>query len=108
MLPLGSIHIRVDHTPGHTMESSCFVVVHNGKAHSVYTGDTLFLGEVGRPDLAVKAGDVTVEMLAGLLYDSLRNKIMTLSDDVIVYPGHGAGSSCGKAIGAGSHCTIGK
>lgn len=89
------------------MESSCFVLVHNGKDHSVYTGDTLFLGEVGRPDLAVKSGELTVEMLASHLYDSLRNKIMTLKDDVIVYPGHGAGSSCGKAIGAGKFCTIG-
>ncbi|CAD8167362.1 unnamed protein product [Paramecium pentaurelia] len=107
LIPLGNVQIRVDHTPGHTMESSCFVLVHNGKDHSVYTGDTLFLGEVGRPDLAVKVGELTVEMLASYLYDSLRNKVMTLSDDVIVYPGHGAGSSCGKSIGAGKCCTIG-
>ncbi|CAK74472.1 unnamed protein product (macronuclear) [Paramecium tetraurelia] len=88
-------------------KSSCFVLVHNGKDHSVYTGDTLFLGEVGRPDLAVKVGELTVEMLASYLYDSLRNKVMKLNDDVIVYPGHGAGSSCGKSIGAGKCCTIG-
>ncbi|CAD8131472.1 unnamed protein product [Paramecium pentaurelia] len=107
LLPLGLVQIRVDHTPGHTMESSCFVLVSKGKDHSVYTGDTLFLGEVGRPDLAVKSGELTVEMLASYLYDSLRNKVMKLNDDVIVYPGHGAGSSCGKAIGAGKYCTIG-
>lgn len=90
------------------MESSCFVVVANGKDVCAFTGDTLFLNEVGRPDLAVKSGEVTVEMLAGLLYDSLRNKVMKYSDDVIVYPGHGAGSSCGKAIGAGKSCSIGR
>ncbi|CAD8174882.1 unnamed protein product [Paramecium octaurelia] len=107
LLPLGSVQIRVDHTPGHTMESSCFVLINQGKDHSVYTGDTLFLGEVGRPDLAVKGEELTVEMLASYLYDSLRNKIMKLNDDVIVFPGHGAGSSCGKAIGTGKSCTIG-
>ncbi|CAD8170718.1 unnamed protein product [Paramecium pentaurelia] len=107
LLPLGSVQIRVEHTPGHTIESSCFVLVSQGKDHSVYTGDTLFLGEVGRPDLAVKSGELTVEMLASYLYDSLRNKIMKLNDNVIVYPGHGAGSSCGKAIGAGKFCSIG-
>lgn len=90
------------------MESSCFVIVHQDKDYCVFTGDTLFLGEVGRPDLAIKHGEVTAEMLAGILYDSLRNKIMKYNDEVIVYPGHGAGSSCGKSIGDGHCCTIGK
>lgn len=107
LLPLGDVHIRVDHTPGHTMESSCYVLVNKGKDYCVFTGDTLFLGEVGRPDLAVKAGEVTKEMLAEILYDSLRNKVMKYDDDVIVYPGHGAGSACGKSIGDGHCCTIG-
>lgn len=95
-LPLGNVKIRVLHTPGHTMESSTFLLLdENGKEYAIFTGDTLFLGDVGRPDLAVKT-DLTKEQLASYLYDSLRNKIMTLPDDVIVYPGHGAGSACGK------------
>jgi glyoxylase-like metal-dependent hydrolase (beta-lactamase superfamily II) len=100
------VGLRVDHTPGHTLESVCFVLMAGGKEFCSFTGDTLFLGEVGRPDLAVK-GDITKETLAGMLYDSLRNKVMTLPDDCIVYPGHGAGSACGKKIGTGSSCTIG-
>lgn len=79
-----------------------------GKEYCVFTGDTLFLGEVGRPDLTVKNGSYTVEQLAGNLYDSLRSKVMTLPDDCIIYPGHGAGSSCGKSISAGVSCTIAK
>lgn len=95
-LPLGNVKIRVLHTPGHTMESSTFLLLdENGKEYAIFTGDTLFLGDVGRPDLAVKA-DLTKEQLASYLYDSLHSKILPLPDDVIVYPGHGAGSACGK------------
>jgi hydroxyacylglutathione hydrolase len=94
---LGNITIKVLHTPGHTMESSCFLVIdENGKNTALFSGDTLFLGDVGRPDLAQKAASMTQEELAGLLYDSLYNKIIPLEDDITVYPGHGAGSSCGK------------
>lgn len=106
-LPLGNIKIKVLHTPGHTMESSCFLVIdENGKEHSILTGDTLFIGDVGRPDLAVKS-DLTREDLAGHLFDSLRNKIMTLPDDVIVYPGHGQGSACGKKMSSETEDTLG-
>ncbi|MBK8441984.1 MAG: MBL fold metallo-hydrolase [Sphingobacteriales bacterium] len=94
---LGNVKIKVLHTPGHTMESSTFLLIdENGKDHAIFSGDTLFLGDVGRPDLAQKAANLTQEQLAGLLYDSLMNKIMPLADDVIVYPAHGAGSACGK------------
>ena len=94
---LGSATIRVIHTPGHTMESTCFLLLdENGKATSLFSGDTLFLGDVGRPDLAQKAADMTQEQLAGMLYDSLYNKILPLADDIMVYPAHGAGSACGK------------
>ena len=95
-LTLGDVKIKVLHTPGHTMESSTFLLIDEaGKEYAIFTGDTLFIGDVGRPDLAVKT-DLSREDLAGHLYDSLRNKIMPLPDDVIVYPGHGAGSACGK------------
>ncbi|WFO15769.1 MBL fold metallo-hydrolase [Cellulophaga baltica 4] len=94
---VGDITIKVLHTPGHTMESSTFLLKdENGKDHAIFSGDTLFLGDVGRPDLAQKAADMTQEQLAGTLFDSLRNKITPLADDVIVYPAHGAGSACGK------------
>ena len=94
---LGNITIIALHTPGHTMESTTYLLRdENGKDHAIFSGDTLFLGDVGRPDLAQKMGDLTIEDLAGNLYDSLRQKIMVLSDDVIVYPAHGAGSACGK------------
>lgn len=94
---LGDVTIKVLHTPGHTMESTTFLLLdENGKEHAIFSGDTLFLGDVGRPDLAQKAASMTQEELAGTLYDSLRTKIMTLPDDTIVYPGHGAGSACGK------------
>ncbi len=94
---LGEITITVLHTPGHTMESTTYLLKDkNGKDHAIFSGDTLFLGDVGRPDLAQKAADMTQEQLAGLLYDSLRSKIMPLANDVIVYPAHGAGSACGK------------
>lgn len=94
---LGNITIKVLHTPGHTMESTSYLLKdENGKDYALFSGDTLFLGDVGRPDLAQKAASMTQEELAGLLYDSLNNKIMPLADDVIVYPAHGAGSACGK------------
>jgi glyoxylase-like metal-dependent hydrolase (beta-lactamase superfamily II)/rhodanese-related sulfurtransferase len=94
---IGKIKIIVLHTPGHTMESSTFLLRDEvGRDHCIFSGDTLFLGDVGRPDLAQKAANLTKEELAGLLYDSLMNKIMPLSDEVIVYPAHGAGSACGK------------
>lgn len=105
---LGKIGIRTMHTPGHTMESTCWVIEDNGKDECVFTGDTLFLGEVGRPDLAVKSGSITKEDLAGFLYDSLRNKVMKLDHEVVVFPAHGAGSPCGKKIADGTYCTIGK
>jgi glyoxylase-like metal-dependent hydrolase (beta-lactamase superfamily II)/rhodanese-related sulfurtransferase len=95
--PLGKLTIKVLHTPGHTMESTTFLLKdESGKDHAIFSGDTLFLGDVGRPDLAQKAAHMTQEELAGTLFDSLRNKIMPLADDVIVYPAHGAGSACGK------------
>jgi glyoxylase-like metal-dependent hydrolase (beta-lactamase superfamily II)/rhodanese-related sulfurtransferase len=94
---LGAISIIVLHTPGHTMESTTYLLRdENGKDHAIFSGDTLFLGDVGRPDLAQKAADMTQEQLASTLFDSLRDKIMPLADDVIVYPAHGAGSACGK------------
>lgn len=94
---VGAIKIKVLHTPGHTMESSCFLLIdENGKETALFSGDTLFLGDVGRPDLAQKAANMTQEELAGLLYESLYNKILPLADDVTVYPAHGAGSACGK------------
>jgi hydroxyacylglutathione hydrolase len=96
---LGEITITVLHTPGHTLESVCYLLKDkNGKDYALFSGDTLFLGDVGRPDLAQKAADMTQDQLAGILYDSLRNKVMTLADDVIVYPAHGAGSACGKNL----------
>ncbi|MDP2160052.1 MAG: MBL fold metallo-hydrolase [Flavobacterium sp.] len=96
---LGEITLTALHTPGHTMESTTYLLKDkNGKDHAIFSGDTLFLGDVGRPDLAQKAAHMTQEELAGLLYDSLRTKIMTLADDVIVYPAHGAGSACGKNL----------
>ncbi|WP_136468816.1 MBL fold metallo-hydrolase [Flagellimonas onchidii] len=94
---LGKLTIKVLHTPGHTMESTTFLLRdETGKDYAIFSGDTLFLGDVGRPDLAQKAAHMTQEELAGTLFDSLRNKIMPLADDVIVYPAHGAGSACGK------------
>jgi len=95
---IGEITIKVLHTPGHTLESSTYLLIdEDGKNHAIFSGDTLFLGDVGRPDLAIKS-DLTKEDLAAMLFDSLRNKIMTLADDVIVYPAHGAGSACGKNL----------
>ena len=94
---VGKITIKVLHTPGHTMESTSYLLKdESGKDVALFSGDTLFIGDVGRPDLAQKNGSITIEDLAGTLYDSLRNKIMPLANDVIVYPAHGAGSACGK------------
>ncbi|MCT3809984.1 MBL fold metallo-hydrolase [Elizabethkingia anophelis] len=94
---IGDIKIKVLHTPGHTMESSCYLLIdEKGKETALFSGDTLFLGDVGRPDLAQKGKDLTQEDLAGMLYDSLMNKIVPLSDEITVYPAHGAGSACGK------------
>ncbi len=102
---LGDITIEVLHTPGHTLESSCYLVRdENNKPHAIFTGDTLFVGDVGRPDLS--SGDLTKEELAAMMYDSLQNKIIPLPDDVIVYPAHGAGSSCGKNLGPNTFSTI--
>ena len=107
--PLGDAKIRVIHTPGHTMESTCFLLIDpDGKATSLFSGDTLFIGDVGRPDLAQKlSSDLTEDMLAGFLYDSLHNKIMPLADDIIVYPAHGAGSACGKNMSKETTDTLG-
>ncbi|WP_343748329.1 MBL fold metallo-hydrolase [Fluviicola sp.] len=94
---IGKIQVKVLHTPGHTLESSCFLLLdENGKETALFSGDTLFLGDVGRPDLAQKAAHMTQEQLAGLLYESLYGKILPLPDDITVYPAHGAGSACGK------------
>lgn len=107
-LKLGKVTIQVLHTPGHTMESACYLLLdENGKPHCLFSGDTLFIGDVGRPDLAQKAGSLTTEDLAGHLYDSLHNKVMPLPDDVIVYPAHGAGSACGKNMSKETSDTLG-
>ena len=104
---LGNITIKVLHTPGHTMESSCFLLFdENGKATDLFSGDTLFIGDVGRPDLA-QNGSLTMEDLAGHLYDSLNQKIMPLADDIIIYPAHGAGSACGKNMSKERSDTLG-
>lgn len=105
---VGKVSIKVLHTPGHTMESSCYLLIdENGHEHCLFSGDTLFIGDVGRPDLAQKLGSITTKDLAGFLYDSLRNKIMTLSDDLIIYPAHGAGSACGKNMSKETFDTLG-
>jgi hydroxyacylglutathione hydrolase len=107
VVKVGDITITVLHTPGHTMESSCFLLKDKyGKDHALFSGDTLFLGDVGRPDLAQK-GELTEKDLAGFLFDSLRNKVMPLADEVIVYPAHGAGSACGKNLSKETIGTIG-
>ena len=105
---LGKLKIKVLHTPGHTMESTTFLLIdENGKDHAIFSGDTLFIGDVGRPDLAQKAANMTMEQLAATLYKSLHEKIMPLADDVIVYPAHGAGSACGKNMSKETVSTIG-
>jgi hydroxyacylglutathione hydrolase len=104
---IGKLTIKVLHTPGHTLESSTYLLLdENQKPHCIFSGDTLFIGDVGRPDLAIKS-DLTQEDLAGMLYDSLHTKIMTLPDDVIVYPAHGAGSACGKNMSKETFDTLG-
>jgi hydroxyacylglutathione hydrolase len=106
---IGALTVEVLHTPGHTLESSCYLLKDEyGKAHCVFTGDTLFVGDVGRPDLAQKTDEITATDLAGIMYDSLQKKIITLPDDVIVYPAHGPGSSCGKNLGPETFSTIGE
>lgn len=105
---VGNIKIKALHTPGHTMESTTYLLIdENGKDYAIFSGDTLFIGDVGRPDLAQKAASMTKEQLAATLYHSLRTKIMTLADDVIVYPAHGAGSACGKNMSKETVSTIG-
>lgn len=104
---VGNVKIRAIHTPGHTLESTTWLLIdENGKPHCIFTGDTLFIGDVGRPDLAIKNG-LSQEDLASLLFDSLRNKIMTLPDDLIVFPAHGAGSACGKNMSKETEDTLG-
>ncbi len=108
VLKVGKISIKVLHTPGHTMESCCYLLFdENGKEHALFSGDTLFIGDVGRPDLAQKSATMTQEELAGLLYKSLRTKIMTLPDSITVYPAHGAGSACGKNMSRETSDTLG-
>ena len=105
---VGKITFKVLHTPGHTMESACFLLKDEaGKEVALFSGDTLFIGDVGRPDLAQKAAHLTQEELAATLYDSLRNKVMPLNDDIIVYPAHGAGSACGKNMSKETSDTLG-
>ena len=106
--PLGGGKITLIHTPGHTMESSSYLITNEeGDTPYICTGDCLFIGDVGRPDLAVKQGSITEEDLAGHLFDSLRNKIMTLPDDIVIYPNHGAGSACGKNMSSETWDTLG-
>jgi hydroxyacylglutathione hydrolase len=109
ILELGKVKIKVIHTPGHTMESTCFLLIdENGKETGLFSGDTLFIGDVGRPDLAQKVkAELTEDILAGHLYESLRNKILPLADDIIVYPAHGAGSACGKNMSKETTDTLG-
>lgn len=109
ILKLGDVTIKVIHTPGHTMESTCYLLIdENGKETGLFSGDTLFIGDVGRPDLAQKVKEeLTEDILAGHLFDSLRNKIMPLSDDITVYPAHGAGSACGKNMSKETTDTLG-
>ncbi len=104
---LGKISFEVLHTPGHTIESTCYLLRdENDKPHAIFSGDTLFVGDVGRPDLS--SGDMSSEELAGIMYDTIQNKILPLADDIIVYPAHGAGSSCGKNLGPNNFSTIGE
>jgi glyoxylase-like metal-dependent hydrolase (beta-lactamase superfamily II)/rhodanese-related sulfurtransferase len=105
---VGKVTFKVLHTPGHTMESTCYLLKdEGGKDVALFSGDTLFIGDVGRPDLAQKAAHMTKEELAGIMFDSLRNKIMPLADDIVVYPAHGAGSACGKNMSKETTDTLG-
>ncbi len=102
---LGKLTIEAIHTPGHTLESTCYLLRdENNKPHAIFTGDTLFVGDVGRPDLS--SGNMTSEELAGIMYDTIQNKLLPLADDILVYPAHGAGSSCGKNLGSNTFSTI--
>lgn len=104
---LGNTSIEVLHTPGHTLESSCYLLKdESGKPHAIFTGDTLFVGDVGRPDLS--SGNMSSEELAGILFETIQNKLMPLPDEVLVYPAHGPGSSCGKNLGPNTFSTIGE
>lgn len=106
---IGELTIQVLHTPGHTLESTCYLLKDAaGKDHCVFTGDTLFVGDVGRPDLAQKGAEITMNDLAGMMYDSIHSKLFPLNDEVIIYPAHGAGSSCGKNLGKETYSTIGE
>jgi hydroxyacylglutathione hydrolase len=108
IIKIGNLTIKVLHTPGHTLESVCYLLIdQDGKEQALFSGDTLFIGDVGRPDLAQQKGKYSERDLAGLLYDSLRNKIMSLPDDIIVYPAHGAGSACGKNMSKETSDTLG-
>src|SRR5690606_34821231 len=105
---IGEIKIKVSHTPGHTLESTCYLLIdESGVEKALFSGDTLFIGDVGRPDLAQKAASMTQEQLAAILFHSLREKVMILPDHVIVYPAHGAGSACGKNMSKETTSTIG-
>jgi len=108
-ITLGKVKIKVLHTPGHTMESTCYLLLdEQGKETALFSGDTLFIGDVGRPDLAQKIkSDLTQEILAGYLFDSLQNKIIPLSDSIVIYPAHGAGSACGKKMSTETQDTLG-
>ncbi|MBK7882869.1 MAG: MBL fold metallo-hydrolase [Chitinophagaceae bacterium] len=104
---LGKIIFEVMHTPGHTLESTCYLLKdENEKSHAIFTGDTLFVGDVGRPDLS--SGNMSSEELAGIMYDTIQNKLLPLADDILVYPAHGAGSSCGKNMGPDTFSTMGE
>lgn len=106
---VGKLTIEVLHTPGHTLESTCYLLYDaDGRKHALFTGDTLFVGDVGRPDLAQKGAEMTMEDLAGLLFDSLQRKVIPLPDDLLIYPAHGAGSSCGKSLGPETFSTLGE
>lgn len=106
VFPLGEISITALHTPGHTLESTCYLLKDaTKKDHAIFSGDTLFVGDVGRPDLS--SGNMSTEELAGIMYETIQKKILPLADDVIVYPAHGPGSSCGKSLGPETHTTIG-
>lgn len=106
---IGDLTIEVLHTPGHTLESTCYLLKDaKGKDYCIFTGDTLFVGDVGRPDLAQKGNEITMSDLAGMMYESIHRKLFPLADDVIVYPAHGPGSSCGKNLGPNTFSTIGE
>ena len=108
IIEVGKVKIKIIHTPGHTLESVCYLLIdENGNDHAIFTGDTLFIGDVGIPDVAQRYQNTTKEELASILYESLE-KLMLLSDNVIVYPGHGKGTQCGKNLSSETSSTIGK